>query len=56
MCREMSQSIPNRAMISEPVMVAAGMAAQALRPLTRSENAPSLPSRATLPLRWPIPM
>ena len=55
MCSEMSQSIPNSAVISETTMIPAGIAAQAGSPETRWLNRPSRPSSATLPVRWPRP-
>ena len=55
MCSEMSQSIPNSAVISETTMIPAGIAAQAGRPETRCEKLPSRPSTPTFPLRWPMP-
>ena len=51
----MSQSIPNRAVISETTMIPAGIAAHAGSPDTRSENRADRPSSATFPLRWPSP-
>ena len=44
MCSEMSQSIPNSAVISETTMIPAGIAAQSGSPDTRRLKRPSRPS------------
>src|SRR4051794_18690826 len=55
MCSEISQSIPNSAVIRETMIIPLGIAAHAGSPETRWLNAPSRPSTSTRPLRWPMP-
>jgi hypothetical protein len=55
MWSEMSQSIPNSAVISETTIMPAGIAAHAGSPDTRRLNPPIRPSSATRPDRWPRP-
>ena len=55
MCREMSHSIPNSAVISETTIIPAGIAAQSGRPDTRRLKRPTRASTCTRPDRWPRP-
>ena len=48
MCSEMSQSIPNSAVISETTIIPAGIAAQAGSPETRWLNVPKPPEQRHL--------